>query len=159
MQRCRSCKWYIPLRLHLICNLLHHALTLSVILHGLRNFDSHIICQCLGKYAGNIVHTSNFKKVNMFKFWWFTIHLCFPDLSASLESLVEKKVNKWTGIDIVKSTSTPPPPRPLPPPLPPHTTTTTTTTRQIQLNNHKMNSRKTELVTLFPKRWQLCYQT
>ena len=41
--------------LHMTCNLLYKAPPfIPVVMHGLRNFDSHIICQALGNYSGNI---------------------------------------------------------------------------------------------------------
>ena len=77
--------------LHMTCNLLYKAPAfIPVVMHGLRNFNSHIICQALGKYTGNITCIpQNFEKFISFGF----DNLCFIDsfqfLSASLDSLVE----------------------------------------------------------------------
>lgn len=87
--------------LHLLCNLLYKPPSfIPVILHGLKNFDSHIICQSLGKYTGNIkCIPQNSEKYISFSFENLRFIDSFQFLSASLDSLVENLKSDSEHID------------------------------------------------------------
>ena len=77
--------------MHMTCNLLFKPPTfIPVVFHGLRNFDSHIICQALGKYSGKIACIpQNMERYMSFSFQNLRFIVFFQFLSASLDSLVE----------------------------------------------------------------------
>lgn len=79
---------------HIVCNLQYQTPTfIPVLFHGLRNFDSHIICQCVGEYeqqhGGIKCIPKNFEKYISFSLGSLRFLDSYQFLSASLESLVE----------------------------------------------------------------------
>lgn len=87
--------------LHMTCNLLFKPPAfIPVIFHGLRNFDSHIICQSLGKYTRNITCIpQNLEKYISFSFENLRFIDSFQFLSASLDSLVENLKSDSDHVD------------------------------------------------------------
>ena len=87
--------------MHVNCNLVFKPPAfIPVVFHGLRNFDSHIICQALGKYKGKITCIPQ----NIEKYISFSVdHLRFIDsfqfLNTSLDSLVENLKSDKDNID------------------------------------------------------------
>ena len=78
---------------HNQCNLLYQSPKfICVIFHGLRNFDGHIICQCIGKfeqYGGIKCIPQNLERYISFSIGNFRFLDSYQFLSSSLERLTE----------------------------------------------------------------------
>lgn len=87
--------------MHMNCNLVYKPPAfIPVVFHGLRNFDSHIICQALGKYTGNITCIpQNIEKYISFSFENLRFIDSFQFLNTSLDSLVENLKSDKNNID------------------------------------------------------------
>ena len=87
--------------MHMTCNLVYKSPAfIPVVFHGLRNFDSHIICQALGKFKGNIkCIPQNIEKYISFSLENLRFIDSFQFLTTSLDSLVENLKLDVNNID------------------------------------------------------------